>query len=127
MNLDEIARLFNILNSMLKDEKSASYKWKTSKYGQTNGNVFFTKGGEIIKREDEIVITLDLDKIPKDLIVSSRGDKLVFDYKNGWGKRELKTIVLPCDVEKCEKVNIERNNDIIDIKLKRVKRNDTKD
>lgn len=124
MNLDEIARLFNILNSMLKDEKSASYKWKTSKYGQTNGNVFFTKGGEIIKRENELVITLDLDEIPKELIVYSEGDKLFFDYRDGWGKRQLKTIKLPCEVEDTKKININRNNNIIDIKIKRVKRDD---
>lgn len=96
-----------------------SYRWRTSKYGQSNGNVFYTAGGEIVKEDDKVTITLDLDKIPDDFKVDSQEDKLILTWKNQWGKPRIKRIKLPCNVEDHKVKKVEFNGRLVYIEIVR--------
>lgn len=121
MSIDEIAALFKMLSKTLDGSHSGSYKWKSNKYGHTNGTVFYTTGGEIIKGKNELSITLNLDKVPAGFKVDVKENKLIMTWKNDWGKPRIRRIPLFCDVKDHIVTKMEFKNNILDIKLVRVK------
>lgn len=99
-----------------------SYRWRTSRYGQSNGNVFYTAGGEIVKENDKVTITLDLDKIPDNFKVDAQDGKLILTWDNEWGKPRIKRIKLPCNVEDHKVTKVEFNGRLVYIEIVRAKK-----
>ena len=121
MTIDEIAKLFKMLSKTLNGSRNGSYKWRSNSFGHTNGTTFYTAGGEIIKGETELSITLNLDSVPSGFKVDVKENKLVFTWKNEWGKQRIRRMPLFCEVEDHTVTKMEFKNNVLDIKLVMVK------